>query len=115
MKPPGKADDMMAIRTKLDTYIRDDRDQVAVTTGGLEGILNFVESVNLIEMYGLSLDEHKIEWMCFDPKRRYLATANSPAGAVIMWDARRQNVEGADDAPKLTAIAQDVIGQEPVA
>lgn len=75
----------------MDTYERDDRGPVTQAYRGLEQMLCFVEAMQLVERYGLSLtfDPDEIEWTATDPKGEYAGTGNTPAGAVFGWDAHR--------------------------
>lgn len=91
---------------KLDTYERDDREPLPPMLEALAEIQTFAEALLVMEKYGLSLffDLDKIEWRCSDPKGMYQGIANTPAGAIIFWDWKRQEVEGEEDKPKLKLV-----------
>lgn len=94
---------------KLDTYTRDDRGSLQTTYDGLSDLLGWADAMLVMEKYGLSLIfcDEEIEWLVSDPKNIYKARANTPAGAIIMWDLKRQDVEGKDDKPKLKLVTSD--------
>lgn len=92
---------------KLDTYEREDRGKLSAVLGGLEDVIVFAEALVLAEKYGLSVqfDSVGVEWTCIDPWGCYTATANTPAGAILFWDCKRQDKEGRNEGPKMHLVS----------
>ena len=95
--------------SKVPTYTREDREPRDASIEGLEQLLLCAELEVLIEQYGLSVmfDPEEVEWTATDPNGYYSATANTPTGAVVWWDLKRQDIEGKDDKPKLVLVEDD--------
>ena len=92
---------------KLDIYERDDRDSVMLAIEAFNDLMTFAEAQIITERYGLSLifNPKRIDWTAIDPQKRYEGDANTPCGAVIMWDLRREDAEGRDETrPRLRLL-----------
>lgn len=75
------------------TFVREDRDAVKATVDGMNDMILFAEAMLLMEKYGLSVtfDEAAIEWEAFDPRGLFRARSNTPTGAVLFWECKRED------------------------
>jgi len=72
-------------------YHRDDREELKRLPDALGDAQVFIDAMLIMERYGLSVtfNDATLEWKCSDPQGLYYAYANTPAGAVILWDEKR--------------------------
>lgn len=82
---------------RLPIYVREDRAELSTITKGLSDLVTMAEAMLIAERYGLSVLFHNdsIEWEAVDPNCRCRARANTPAGAILFWDCKRQEIEKA--------------------
>ncbi len=77
-------------------FERDDRNSVRILVEGLEDLFSFTDAMLIIEKYGLSLtfDPGKLEWTATDYRDEFSGVANTPAGAAIFWECKREEADG---------------------
>lgn len=80
------------LRTDLAFFVREDRDPLYRAIDGLECVVLFADAMRTVERYGLSLlfSESKLEYTCSDPLGLYIGRANTAAGAVSMWESKKE-------------------------
>jgi len=91
---------------KLKFYERDDRENLSPMMDGLRDVLVFTEALQLMERYGLSVyfSDQDLEWTCTDPDGVFEGKNNTVAGAVIMWDIKREEIYGDDHRRKIRLV-----------
>jgi hypothetical protein len=98
-------DEKGVIDPAIEMFVRDDRDDIDMTikmldTFGAMKIL--IDAVRQIETYGLSVtfNSTRLEYTCVDPLCRYSGVANTPTGAVLMWEAAARGIFGSNDVTR---------------
>jgi hypothetical protein len=94
----------------LDTFKRDDRDDVKLTINGLNDLAMMGEAILIMEKYGLSIifHEDELEFEAFDSSNYYSGRAYTPVGAIIIWDENRKEGEEQDGPrPKLRIVKDE--------
>lgn len=95
----------------MKTFERDDREPLAGMVDGFYDVLSFVESLQAVEKYGLSLivihKEDSIAWVCTDPDGLFRGEGWTPTSAVTWWEIAREKVYGEDDKPKLRLVGRE--------
>ncbi len=93
----------MADEKMLVVFERDDRESVKTLLEG-DQLQGWSDAMVIMERYGLSLtfDSERLLWTASDPNALYRIANNTPAGAIFLWDHKRQ-----DASPRVVGGVRD--------